>query len=99
MSMALMTRRQFGRIAGLVAIEGIVGTPLLLAHDKPAKEQARSHSAVHVQNRRLFQMAGGKLYLGDPERRHLHTCAVCQGVLYVLINQRQPNHQLAFSAR
>ncbi|HYR84811.1 MAG TPA: hypothetical protein VE422_12095 [Terriglobia bacterium] len=42
---------------------------------------------IHIENRRLFQAAGGTIRLEDWEREHLHTCEVCQGVFYVFINQ------------
>ena len=42
---------------------------------------------VHVENRRLFDMARGKLKLEEWEEEHLHQCEVCQGVLYVFVSQ------------
>jgi hypothetical protein len=42
---------------------------------------------VHIENRRLFDMARGKLKLEKWEEEHLHQCEVCQGVLYVLVSQ------------
>jgi hypothetical protein len=41
----------------------------------------------HVANRRLFNLAAGRLNLKAWEANHLHGCKVCQGVLQVLINQ------------
>jgi hypothetical protein len=41
----------------------------------------------HIENRRLFELAEGRILLQDSERDHLHLCTVCQGVLYVLLNQ------------
>jgi hypothetical protein len=41
----------------------------------------------HIENRRLIELAEGRILLRDSERDHLHTCTVCQGVLYVLLNQ------------
>jgi len=42
---------------------------------------------VHIDNRRLFNVAAGTVSLGPWEREHLHVCNVCQGVLYVFIRQ------------
>ena len=42
---------------------------------------------VHVENRRLFNMAVGRLTLEAWEQKHLHGCNVCQGVLNVLVRQ------------
>jgi hypothetical protein len=39
----------------------------------------------HVRNRRLFNFAAGAIQLADWERDHLHECAVCQTMGYVLI--------------
>jgi hypothetical protein len=41
----------------------------------------------HIENRRLFELASGTILLQNSEHEHLHTCTVCQGVLYVLLNQ------------
>ena len=41
----------------------------------------------HVENRKLFDLASGRLKLHEWEEHHLHTCKVCQSVLYVFINQ------------
>jgi len=42
---------------------------------------------VHVDNRRLFNVAAGRTSLEQWEREHLHVCNVCQGVFYVFIRQ------------
>jgi len=42
---------------------------------------------MHIDNRRLFNLAAGRLKADAWEREHLHQCNVCQGVLYVLIRQ------------
>ena len=42
---------------------------------------------VHIDNRRLFNVAAGTVNLEAWERDHLHVCNVCQGVLYVFIRQ------------
>jgi hypothetical protein len=41
----------------------------------------------HIENRRLFNMAAGRLRLEEWEQEHLHGCNVCQGVLNVLLDQ------------
>ena len=48
--------------------------------DDPAVE-------VHVENRRLFNFAVGRLVLEPGEQKHLRGCNVCQGVLNVLVRQ------------
>jgi hypothetical protein len=42
---------------------------------------------THVENRRLFDSAFGRLKLKKWEQDHLHECEVCQGVLYVFVHQ------------
>jgi hypothetical protein len=39
----------------------------------------------HIRNRRLFNFAAGVIELAEWEREHLHTCAVCQTMGWVLI--------------
>jgi hypothetical protein len=41
----------------------------------------------HIENRRLFNCAFGRLKLGEWEQEHLHRCQVCQGVFYVFVQQ------------
>ena len=57
----------------------------------PVVEANKSHPdpgvEVHVENRRLFNLAVGRLTLEPWEQRHLNGCAVCQGVLNVLVRQ------------
>lgn len=48
-------------------------------------------TTIHVENRRLFEMAAGTAKLEAWEQNHLHTCRVCQGVLFVFINQQTSN--------
>jgi len=43
--------------------------------------------SMHIENRRLFEMAAGRLKLETREHDHLHQCEVCQAVLYVFVNQ------------
>ena len=44
----------------------------------------------HIENRRLFEMASGGVKLEVWELQHLHVCKICQGVLYVFVNQPIP---------
>jgi hypothetical protein len=43
---------------------------------------------VHVENRRLFNLAIGRLVLEPGEQKHLEGCNVCQGVFNVLVRQK-----------
>jgi hypothetical protein len=63
-------------------------------HHRPAldanamKTERDTHSRkAHIENRRLFNMASGRLRLWDWEDDHLQSCEICQGVFYVLLNQ------------
>jgi len=42
---------------------------------------------LHIENRRLFDLVFGRLKLEQWEQNHLHGCKVCQGMLYVFIQQ------------
>jgi hypothetical protein len=61
------------------------------------KSESFPAAEAHVENRRLFDLASGRLKLEKSEQNHVHGCEVCQGVLYVLVNQpssaepRKPN--------
>jgi len=44
-------------------------------------------ATTHIENRRLFDSAFGRLKLDKWEQDHLHECEVCQGVLYVFVTQ------------
>jgi hypothetical protein len=41
----------------------------------------------HITNRRLLNFAFGLHTLEEWEQTHIHTCQVCQSVLYVFIHQ------------
>jgi hypothetical protein len=45
---------------------------------------------LHVANRRLFNVACGRIKLEGWERQHLRACKVCTGVLGVFVNQPMP---------
>jgi hypothetical protein len=62
-------------------VEGkIVGQPANNPETDPVVE-------AHIENRRLFNLAAGRLRLEGREQEHLHDCRVCQGVLHVLVHQ------------
>ena len=42
--------------------------------------------AAHVENRRLLDMAEGRLRLDDWEHQHVGECNMCQSVLHVFVN-------------
>jgi hypothetical protein len=50
----------------------------------------------HVRNRRLFNFAAGAIELAEWEREHLHECAVCQTMGYVLIRSISRFPELEF---
>jgi hypothetical protein len=52
--------------------------------DKPESDFA---ALLHIENSRLFNVALGRLKLEEWEQQHLHGCRVCQGVLYVFVQQ------------
>ena len=52
-----------------------------------ATEKAVYDLPLHIENRRLFNLAAGRFKAEEWESRHLHECRVCQGVLYVFANQ------------
>lgn len=42
----------------------------------------------HIENRRIVDLVYGHLRLQEWEQDHLHVCEVCQGVVYVLVDQQ-----------
>jgi hypothetical protein len=42
---------------------------------------------AHIENRNLFNLASGGFSLRDWEQDHIQACEICQGVLYILLNQ------------
>ena len=50
-------------------------------------KKSDSDPTAHIENRRLFDSASGRLKLEKWEQDHLHECEVCQGVLYVFVTQ------------
>jgi hypothetical protein len=51
------------------------------------KPESDSAVEAHIENRRLFNLAAGRLKLDEWEQVHLEECKVCKGVLYVFVNQ------------
>ena len=41
----------------------------------------------HIGNSRLKEVASGRARFEEFEEEHLHTCEVCQSVLYVLLGE------------
>jgi hypothetical protein len=55
---------------------------------RTAEESESSFATLlHIENGRLFNLALGRLKLEEWEQQHLHGCKVCQGVLYVFVQQ------------
>ncbi len=77
-----MTRRNFGAFLGTMCLAMIVKLERL---DGAVKAKTSADFEHHVRNRRLFNFAAGAIELTEWERDHLHECAVCQTMGYVLI--------------
>jgi hypothetical protein len=58
-----------------------------MAHLTTKKPEPDPAAEVHVENRRLWDLASGRLKLEEWEQNHLHGCSVCQDVLYVFVRQ------------
>ena len=43
--------------------------------------------ALHIDNRRLFDVASGQVKLLTAETQHLHECSMCQAVLNIFLQQ------------
>ena len=43
--------------------------------------------ALHIDNRRLFDVAAGQIKLLTAETQHLHECSMCQAVLNIFLQQ------------
>jgi hypothetical protein len=56
----------------------------------PAEQQSAPTAEIHIENRRLFDLASGRFRPEKFEQEHLHGCELCQGVLYILMNQPLP---------
>ena len=50
------------------------------------KSNPNLSAEVHIENRRLCDLAFGLLKLEEWEQGHLQGCKVCQGVLYVFVH-------------
>ncbi len=58
---------------------------------------------AHIENRSLVNLASGRLILRELELDHLQVCEICQGVLYILLEQlaeatSEPNRKPADDA-
>jgi hypothetical protein len=60
---------------------------LILAEKTVAQDRNKSDAELHIENHRLFNLAGGAQRFEAWEREHLHGCNLCQGVLYLFIRQ------------
>ena len=43
--------------------------------------------ALHIDNRRLFDVAAGQIKPLTAETQHLHECSMCQAVLNIFLQQ------------
>ena len=50
-------------------------------------EDPKQLFVTHIENRRLWGLAGGRIRSEKWEQDHLHGCHVCQGVLYAYLDQ------------
>jgi hypothetical protein len=80
-----MTRRDFGALVSSMLGVALMVKPQWLDGAVTVKPPVRG--AHHIQNRRLFSFAEGKIKLAKWERQHIHECEVCQQMLCVLIRQ------------
>jgi len=50
-------------------------------------EDPKQQFVTHIENSRLWGLAGGRIRVEKWEQGHLHGCRVCQGVLYAYLDQ------------
>ena len=50
-------------------------------------EAPKQHFVTHIEYRRLWGLADGRIRVEKREQGHLHGCRVCQGVLYAYLDQ------------
>ena len=77
-----MTRRDFAAVLGIMSV-AMIGN--LERMNGGVRTKMPSSPGHHIRNRRLFNLAAGTIALADWEREHLHECAVCQTMGFVLI--------------
>ena len=54
-------------------------------------EAPKQQFVKHIENRRLWGLAGGRIRVERWEQDHLHECRVCQGILVYLNQTTQPS--------
>ena len=50
-------------------------------------EAPKQHFVTHIEYRRLWGLADGRIRVEKREQGHLHGCRVCQCVLYAYLDQ------------
>ena len=78
----MMTRRNFAGFIGMICVS-MVGN--LERMNRGLKANTTTNRDHHIRNRRLFNLAAGTSTLVGWERDHLHECALCQRMGFVLI--------------
>jgi hypothetical protein len=87
MYMRLLARFIFGAIAAMIDPEMSANSTQPQESKAIGVERNTRLPRAHVANRRLFNMASGQVRFQEWEEDHLRECDVCQGVLWVLLNQ------------
>jgi len=77
-----MTRRNFGSILSIMSV-AMIGN--LIGIDGAIRIKTSADREHHIRNRRLFNLAAGRIVLAEWEREHLHKCATCQTMADFLI--------------
>ena len=52
-----------------------------------ATKKADFDVPLHIENRRLFDLAAGRFKPEEWEKNHLHECRLCQSIVTVFVNQ------------
>jgi hypothetical protein len=52
-----------------------------------AEKSEHNPAVLHIENRRLFDLAVGRTRLQEWEEGHLHECRLCQSILNVFVRQ------------
>ncbi len=50
-------------------------------------EEPKQQFVAHIENRRLQDLAGGRIRAEEWEQEHLHACRICSRVLYIYVTQ------------
>lgn len=91
-----MTRRNFGAFLSIMSLAMIVKLKRL---DGEANIKTSADCEPHIRNRRLFNFAAGTIQLTEWERGHLHECAACQTMGYVLVRSISCSPDLQINGR